>query len=1259
MNASSISLILTGVALLIVVLSVVFGIFRGFKKSLFRFCWLLGSAIILFFITPAVSNLLNSIDISSLNIDIYGKVSRLSDIGVNLLNEFAKSEQVIQNSHAMQSLAQNLPALILNIFVYAILFWGVKWLLWPVWALISSHFFDKEKREEKLMKKQRKEQLKSLNEQNQNEESQNEQNVPYVFIPHKKKKRFLGGIFGFISGIILCVVTFCPIIGINNIYQKAYATLYTQKDGEKVSLINTAIQDKQIIEYASSYENSIINKVFNYTGVNLISNLVFDGLAVLDVDNQKVSLNQEIDMAIKVYNKYETIANFNSNNITQQSLEDVLTSIKEIFIDIEDSKILYLIGDDILPYYVNKFISSDEFVLIDGGRIDNMISNSYIIYSEAKGFKLKDIKEQVESLVDVAMVLNNSNLIAPIANNQVKGFNGFSNLINSNIKNHEDLSNTVVEKMYRVDLIKDNYPMLFNDIIELLFEEFNISYTQQPANDFIMKQDFKEIFTNILSFFKYYGNSTNGDFGENTAKAFINVGSVLDTGKKFFTITQNYDNLLNFILNEVEKATLSYGNFSDIFDNASLVDSWKSELSAIAGTYKSVVQLINDKIDENKILDESYNKIENVGTALDSSIRGNSKILTNENIRYALEELLEKLNNSTVQEILNIKVEGETSLLNYILNNIYNTDPSVENPTRITNWQNEIKYNLSLIRKVYPIAKKFNSQELSSEGNTQLEEIGKELDIVVKNTKLAFNNDIVAKVLDYYISKAKIPSEVDKILNSQGSKDIIYNEILSNVSSKNENLKWQDELKKFKGLLKIDYNEENFDIINIGSSLDEVKGSQILTSSILHDIIANYINDHTTSWNEEGNELLASARTKLINNLQYVDSYAIEFEHIGNLISIVQNYGVDLGDYIEEIGSTFNSICGFTSGSVASEVLKQELINEFLIYYLNSHIDDILNSNDDKNLIEVVKQLENNFEYIQDYTFELSNLYNLVLASKNNYDANNDEINNLKDLGAVIDNALANNTQVITQEIIGNLIECFINVKIEEITEDELVSVVNKIKANFKDQDIVVVSYELEFSNLLKLFDITNSEDLQVIGQTLQDLRGNSSIINEDIINELVLHFFDKNTSSYKEGKYKDIVSEMRANIININADASKSYAIALNELNTIVEAINELSAINTLEDFVSNDHIGTSLDELDSLTVVCNKAITYDISSLIVQDLLTLVSSYDSYKTEIESVLNSTQFDFYNYQNKGYNYEGNYYSDLFSAIQQILPDNI
>lgn len=1253
MNASLISLIFTGIALLIVVSSIVFGIIRGFKKSLFRFCWLLGSAIILFLITPAVSNMLNSIDISSLNINIYGKVVRLSDIGLNLLNELAKSEPVIQNSHAMQSLAQNVPALIVNIFVYTILFWVVKWLLWPIWALISSHFFDKDKREEKLIKKQRKEQLENTNEQNQNE-----QNVPYVFISHKKKKRFLGAIFGFISGIILCVVTFCPIIGINNIYQKAYATLYTQKDGEKVSLINTTIEDKKALEFASSYENSIINKVFNYTGVNLMSNLIFDGLAVLDVNYQKVSLNQEIDTAIKVYNKYDAIANFNTNNLTQESLENVLTAVKEIFIDIEDSKILYLIGDDILPYYINKFISSDNFKLIDGARIDNMIVNSYKIYT--KDFKLKDIKEQAESLVDVAMVLNNSNLIAPIANKQVKGFDGFASLVNANVKNYEDLSNTVVEKMYRVDMLKDNYPMLFNDILELVFEEFNINFVQQPANDFIMKEDFKSIFTNALSFFKYYGKSNNGDFGEDTAKAFINIGNVLDiTKNKFFTINDNYNNLLNFILNEVDEITLKYG-FSNLFDNATLIESWRNELSAIAGAYKNVVGLVNDKIDENKILDENYDKLEKLGNALDGAIRGNSKILTNDNIRNVLEVLLEKINNSKIKEILNIEVENGVSLSDYILNNIYNDDPSLENSSKITNWQNEIKYNLSLIRKVYPIAEKFSSKELSSEENTQLEEIGKELDIVVKNTKLAFNNDVVAKVLDYFISKSELPSEVKKILNLQGSKDTIYNEILANINSKNENLKWQDELKKIKGLLKVDYNEEEFDLINIGSCLDEVKGSEILTSVILHDIIASYIYDNTPSWDKKGNEALASARTKLINNLEYIESYAVEFEHIGNLIFIVQNYGVDLGDYIEEIGSTFNSICGFTSGSVASKVLNQELVNEFLIYYLNSHIDDILNSNDDKNLIEVVKQLENNFEYIQDYTFELSNLYNLVLASKNNYDANNDEINNLKDLGAVIDNALANNTQVITQEIIGNLIECFINEKIEEISDDELVVIVNKIKDNFKNTGIFVKSYESEFANLSNLFNITQSNDLQVIGQTLQDIRGNSSIINEDILNEFVLYFFDKNTNSYKEGEYKDVVSSMRTNIVSINEDTSKSYAIALSELNTIVDVINELSTLKSLEAFISNDNIGSSLDELEDLTIVCNKAITYDIASLIVQDLLSLVESYDSYKTGIENVLNSSQFDFYNYESNGYKYEGDYYyADLFTAIQEVLPDNI
>ena len=89
-----VGIVLTVLAIFIIVLSILVGIKRGMKKSLFRLGWLFVTALILWFVTPPISNLLNTIDLTSLNLDIMGPVHRLSDIGVNISKDVSSAENI-------------------------------------------------------------------------------------------------------------------------------------------------------------------------------------------------------------------------------------------------------------------------------------------------------------------------------------------------------------------------------------------------------------------------------------------------------------------------------------------------------------------------------------------------------------------------------------------------------------------------------------------------------------------------------------------------------------------------------------------------------------------------------------------------------------------------------------------------------------------------------------------------------------------------------------------------------------------------------------------------------------------------------------------------------------------------------------------------------------------------------------------------------------------------------------------------------------
>ena len=67
-----ISLIITGLALLLIAVQVIAGSIRGLKKSVFRLIWIFGWGVVCILISSVIAKLLVNMDISFLNIYVNG-----------------------------------------------------------------------------------------------------------------------------------------------------------------------------------------------------------------------------------------------------------------------------------------------------------------------------------------------------------------------------------------------------------------------------------------------------------------------------------------------------------------------------------------------------------------------------------------------------------------------------------------------------------------------------------------------------------------------------------------------------------------------------------------------------------------------------------------------------------------------------------------------------------------------------------------------------------------------------------------------------------------------------------------------------------------------------------------------------------------------------------------------------------------------------------------------------------------------------------
>ena len=1208
MSASLVGIIITALIGVILVSSIFFGAKRGLKKTLFRFIWLIITFIAVYFTTPILSNWLNGFDISSFNLDVYGPVNKLSDIGANLVNELAKTNEAFANSAALKSFAENLPTMILNVFLFVIAFWLLKALLYPIWALIASRLFDKQEREQKKFKKQQ----AKLRKQNNGVQPPQDENMPILLQVKKKKTPWGGAVIGLFIGLLLCAVTFSPVVGLNTLYQNAYANMLTEKDGKQVSLIESSIEDEEVLSYLSCYEDSIGSKILTYTGMGFLSNAMFSGLATVEVEKEKVYLSDEIDVAIKVYNRYDSIKTFNIDNLTQESLDRVLNAAKGVFDDIRHSKLIYLLGDDILPYLLDDLISAEDFKLIDGGEFDDIVISAlktYIVENEK--FKLANYEPEIESIVDIALALNNSNLIIPFVEGEIETFEDFVYHVAANVKTGY-LPENIVDNLYKVSMFKNEYPGLVDKGIKALYETLGITYSNQVLSNSNLQADLKTILGNAIDFIKLYAESDNFDFGDKTEKVAVSLGGILDVLKQDILGEANYQSLINYAVDNINEATSSFADFSEITPNLHDVELWgvvigpdgkkkTGELYNLIYTYEYVIKLINDGVTFDKVLEDDYDLILNIGKALDSAMAkgsiipnpSKSKIITDKTLRRALEIILDKIDTTNFEEVLNVEVAEGLTLKNAILNNIYNPASETDNTitaSAITDWKQELNYNLNVFRKAYAIVvDNFNLEELSKQNNTQLSDLGLAIDEAIDNTQLLLNNQVIRSIAAYYLDKVEFGEDVDEILNIEFTDDVsketisVYNKVLNNIYDKDhpllsENISWQNEFSKIKNVINAKFDTS--DLVALGSILDGVSNSKVLSQTVINEVVKKYIDDEVVSLPIG----LSKGIETMKNNLTNVVSYEDEFRYITQLIDVINApYDTDKQKFAA-MGSKFNEICDIQQSiGENSKLISKTVINQFIEHYFDTYMDKNLDANADAKLIALVDEIKTNLPYVRDYQTELTHILDLVDCVDGTIpDKNGDSANDLKDIGRVLD-AITNNSNIITTEIVRDIVNYYIDKETTTLNAS-LITIIDKIKANISDININLnQKYEIEFGFLQDLTTHLSEETINMaeLGATF-DLICNASgnqeavssvIISRAILNEMLCYYFDDyvktKLSATDDAALIEIINDIKTNVDNI-----ESYQTEFTHLDNLFTVINNenISEIGTALDLIKDN---------------------------------------------------------------------------------------
>jgi len=288
MSANLVPSIVSSLFLIFVIAGFVFGWFRGMNKSLTRLILVLIVGVLSFFVVPPLTKSLLELDISKLNI-VLGDVHVMTaqDLITDLLRQIPIVEDIIEASPTFETVIEVAPQIILNVLLFVIFFFILKWVSMIIYWIVSGIFFSKKKME------------------------------------GKDKHNFIGAVLGAVQGFIVVFVLFVPFYGFVETLRPVSDAMIQEQvvtedsgavsfaanndDGNENAIVYLNSSVEAIDEYINKFDSVWVNKVMNFIGVKKLGVNMFNELTTVETKKLKCSLIGEIKTIAKAYPYVDSI----------------------------------------------------------------------------------------------------------------------------------------------------------------------------------------------------------------------------------------------------------------------------------------------------------------------------------------------------------------------------------------------------------------------------------------------------------------------------------------------------------------------------------------------------------------------------------------------------------------------------------------------------------------------------------------------------------------------------------------------------------------------------------------------------------------------------------------------------------------------------------------------------------------------------------------------------------------------------------------
>ena len=971
--ATIVTISLNAIFALCVILGFLWGLKRGLKRSAMRIGFIAGCLLLAFFIAMPVTSSIVNMDISSVYTytDPDGIVHKTpSDIIANAVANISPDvKEAYDNSESLRALIDALPQMIIQSIVFVILFWLLKLITWPIFAITAKALWGQKKEKKAKEEKQPKTVQNGRVIENGNTRP----------IPKKKEKkyRWAGAVVGTLQGLMIAFFTLLPIAGfssiVQNIDKQASVSAATNEgeDENELKPLGQMLRESLGDDYVnalSAYEKSALGVMCGWTDIDGVA---FDIQTSAKINGKTTNLRKEVNALSSAYNEATKIKSFDLSKMdfdTVQKLFDYLIS----------SPSLSSIADELMPYYINKTIK-------ESNNLDPTLKELLTMYVDAYGTpKIDELRDDIGHICTAMKIIQSNDIFAYVENASPFNFDEFVKIIEADGEKNplrdifaEVTQSTTTQKIFQT-FINYGLKSLGNEVSKATNKEITVkTVTFDNVNWNNVREEVPSILNKSISVYRNYKDST-----ETTQ-----TNKVLDINFK------------------------SVGEILQLFSSSSLLDDAFDSAMDILDQYDDYSKYIDFsamKKDVNFVTEMTY--VQNTVDALRSV---GALDYFNEGSTMKVEDLLKKIDTNipnTTNNCIDVVVTNITSStilktsLPKTLNTVYpdllkDLSSEIEkiNATNI-NWNTET----DTIKKIVHFAcdnidiftKDFTAKKMLNE--IDIAELGQNVD-AMRDSKLLF--PVVKAGIDYAKSKAD------------------FKEYL-NVEALSTNLNFTDELGAIAKAIDVAKNsgimdkvldggnnmtQDILDILNADQSIANNLVNNLFDSTIIQQSVEPIVNKLQSL---VGDALDIKIEKTTVNVDDFVQNLATKKVEFSNILNSIAKVGSPVLASTFSLDTFANSIDEFADAFTAMQK-SSEFHNTY-----TALLDYLSNNEKIKDVVDFTV-VGDNFDYTTEFG-KLKEIINLLKAN-NIWQPLVDGTDKVEDLVDTLD---ADTKEQITQKIL-------------------------------------------------------------------------------------------------------------------------------------------------------------------------------------------------------------------------------------------------